>query len=73
MSEQQMTKETAIMELMIVSQQYEAVTIAIRALGDWIELDDLKRKMRTRKRELAKRMDELTRILNGGEFDIDKA
>lgn len=68
-----MNKETAIMELIITSQQHEAVDAAIRALGDWTELEILKNPLKAMEEKLAKKMEKLSEIVNGGKIDMDKA
>lgn len=68
-----MGKEKTIMELATKSKEVEAVDAAIRALGDWTELEHLKKELQKELNRLECEVDQMIDEVNGGELDIDKA
>lgn len=71
--DQEMRKEKAIKELVTKSKEMEAIDAAIRALGDWTELEHLKKELQKEMGRMEQEVDQLIDKVNGGELDIEKA
>lgn len=69
---QEMGKEKAIMELVTKSKEMEAIDAAIRVLGDWTELEHLKKELQKEMDRMEQEVDQLIDKVNGGELDIEK-
>ena len=66
-------REKYIMKLVEKSKTLEAVESAIRALGEFTELEYLKKELENKSETLMREVDELIDEVNGGEIDMDRA